>query len=84
MGRGKSGISNVSISAFSEYYQNRLNSIDSEIRQKQIIASLVNSSSKTVRNKAQNALKRIDVLQKQYDQIEKAAIEDLKYRKRRN
>lgn len=60
-------------SSINQFYQNRLNSIDSEIKQKQRLASLSNSTSATVRKKANNAIRSIERLEKQYNEIEKQA-----------
>lgn len=57
----------------SDFYQNRLNQIDAQIRHEQITASLITSDSPSVRRKAQAARDRIDRLQQQYDQIERIA-----------
>lgn len=60
-------------SSINQFYQNRLNSIDSEIKQKQRLASLSNSTSATVRKKANNAMRSIERLEKQYNEIERQA-----------
>lgn len=60
-------------SSISQFYQSRLNSIDSEIKQKQRLASLSNSTSATVRKKANNAIRSIERLEKQYNEIERQA-----------
>lgn len=60
-------------SSINQFYQNRLNSIDSEIKQKQRLASLSNSTSATVRKKANNAIRSIERLEKEYNEIEKQA-----------
>lgn len=60
-------------SSINQFYQNRLNSIDSEIKQKQRLASLSNSTSATVRKKANNAIRSIERLEKQYNEIERQA-----------
>ena len=60
-------------SSINQFYQNRLNSIDSEIKQKQRLASLSNSTSATVRKKANNAIRSIERLEKQYNEVERQA-----------
>lgn len=60
-------------SSISQFYQNRLNSIDNEIKQKQRLASLSNSTSATVRKKANNAIRSIERLEKEYNEIERQA-----------
>lgn len=60
-------------SSINQFYQNRLNSIDSEIKQKQRLASLSNSTSVTVRKKANNAIRSIERLEKEYNEIERQA-----------
>lgn len=60
-------------SSINQFYQNRLNSIDSEIKQKQRLASLSNSTSATVRKKANNAIRSIERLEKEYNEIERQA-----------
>lgn len=90
MGRGTSkagkggggGGNSVSFNDFDEYYKNRLNSIASEVHQKQIVAGLINSDSKAVRLKAKNAIRRINVLDKQYEEITRSAIADVKQRRK--
>lgn len=81
-GGGGSAKSQPSFNDFSEYYQNRLRQIDSEIRQKQMVASLYNpSNSAYVNKKAKNAMRSIERLDKKYSELEKSAIKDAKLRR---
>lgn len=53
----------------SEYYAARLASIDAEIRRKQITASLIFSENKLRQRRARAAIKRLEILRRDYDAL---------------
>lgn len=60
----------------SEYYAARLASIDAEIRRKQRVASLIFSENRLCQRRARAAIKRLEILRRDYDALAEIAAQD--------
>lgn len=59
-----------------EFYANRIAMLESEIKRKKMIASLIFSPSKLCQSRARAAIRRINVLHSQIASIEAAAAQE--------